>query len=157
MSNKQVQKGSWAAKSMLRAIRSFAGAIGKRIGNGSSTSITRDIWVGKEKVKFSNTANFQQNAVVADLMTNSRQWNSSIVWRSFDAATARNILAIHIPEQDQQDEFSWLHEKYGEFSFRLGYLLQISNKNTQSWTLKNPLFWKKFWKLDLLPQWKWFI
>uniref|UniRef100_A0A803MUL5 RNase H type-1 domain-containing protein n=1 Tax=Chenopodium quinoa TaxID=63459 RepID=A0A803MUL5_CHEQI len=92
---------------MNRAVHSLKEYLGRRISNGASTKVLQDIWVGKGRLTLPPLATLQQDAVVANLMTNERQWNVGIIWNNFDKISASNILATHIPTQNQEDE-EWL-------------------------------------------------
>lgn len=46
---------------------------------------------------------------------------------------ATQILSIHIPAEDKEDELFWAHTKTGKYSFKTGYwflLNQQQNSNT---------------------------
>lgn len=82
-----------------------------------------------------------QQALVADLMTNQRAWNSSLVWKSFQPSDARDILATHIPMEDTEDIICWSGSKNGKYSFKSGYWFMANIDNHR------PSSVSKSWKL----------
>lgn len=148
---------SWAARSLIKAASSLKGGIQFRVGNGHCTKITRDSWVGMEKVHFRNHIPpwFQAEAKVMDIMTTERNWNAGLIWKSFTAVDARKILATHIPAADKEDEMIWAHTKTGKYTFKSGYWFLHRQQQPSIGT--HSKFWKALWKSNLLPKWKHFI
>lgn len=73
------------------------------VGDGMSVSIEEHKWVNGEQVKKNRGAGTSIMRVadrVADLMMEDKCWNPTLVWGSFDTATARKIMAIHVSKMD---------------------------------------------------------
>uniref|UniRef100_A0A803MBE6 Uncharacterized protein n=1 Tax=Chenopodium quinoa TaxID=63459 RepID=A0A803MBE6_CHEQI len=104
----KITRGSWVTKILVRAASTFKDRIGRWIENGASTRIEQDFWKMECKAYL----------------------------EKFDEETAREILATHIPEDDQLNEFSWILEKNGEFSFKewvtnfISYYMQDTDTNS---------------------------
>lgn len=91
---------SWGARSIMRSVSPLKAEIRRIIGNGKSTSILHDVWVGESKISFKlpNQPDGSANpSLVAELINEEkREWIASSVWILFHARTARDILATNI-------------------------------------------------------------
>lgn len=97
-----------------------------------------------------------QQALVADLMTNQIAWNTSLIWKSFSADDARNILATHIPKEELEDVLCWSGSKNGRYSFKSGYWFMENDENPRpSNVAKSWIFPRR--KCSLFPRWKYFV
>ena len=94
------------------------------------------------------------NAKVSELIINGN-WNSTLVWAHFDRTAAREILSIHLPENNAMDRKIWKPSRNGEYTIKSGYWI-AQESNTTAPAI-SPSFWKSFWKQEILPNWKMFI
>ncbi|XP_021857984.2 uncharacterized protein [Spinacia oleracea] len=148
---------SWAARSLIKASNSLKDGVRTRIGNGETTRITQDTWVGNSKLKMKNTSSndVRQLTTVAHLMTTERRWNAPLIWRCFQEQEAKLIMATHIPSDCVQDTYQWEYTKNGKYTFKSGYW-HIQSK-TNAPPLGTDKFWANMWRSSLLPRWKHFI
>ncbi|XP_021850764.1 uncharacterized protein [Spinacia oleracea] len=79
-------------------------------------------------------------------------WKTRDIWEHFDQGTARDILSIHIPEDDHGDDIEWWPNKNGQFTVKSGYwFLQNGQAEKEP---NGSKFWKSWWKANLWPKWK---
>lgn len=70
--------------------------------------------------------------------------------------TAKEILSMHIPQADCEDQYHWVKNANGRSIVSSVYnlfLMDVSNQNLEC----GVGIWKRLWKSDLLPKWKVFI
>lgn len=97
---------------------------------------------------------------VCDLFTpGTRQWNTQLVNNSFCALDAREILNLKPGLRMTEDLDAWALEKNGLYSVRSCYrMLKQESDQRESFELNEPCssddrrWWKKVWKLKVLPK-----
>ena len=98
----------------------------KKIGNGETIDIEKDVWAGRRICKkptgpnVGDQTHLQYNRVV-HLIDANGNWGTMIIWRLFKRNDAEAILAIQIPEGNQKDTLGWAKTKNGAFTVRSGY------------------------------------
>ena len=81
-------------------------------------------------------------------------WKQSVIWNIFPRIEAKEILATHIPQEDEEDELEWTLTKSGRYTVKSGYWFLHNEINNQH---QKDLFWKAIWKSNIFPKWKHFI
>ncbi|XP_021866236.1 uncharacterized protein [Spinacia oleracea] len=144
---------SWSFRSMVRAASNLKLGMGMLVGDGSNIDIERDTWVHGQRVQKKEGVS-PNVKMVADLLTDDLKWKSSLVWSCFESNTAKNILAIHVSARNLEDEVIWNSLTKGSYSVREGYALLQNQLTVQG---DSPSFWKKIWKMKIIPNWKLFM
>ena len=149
---------SYAYRSLFKACQSFKEGLHKRLGNGKTIRLDKDNWHHKGKPLKPKIREDHPSRVnykmVSDLIDQERRWKQSVIWMLFPKEEAREILATHIPQGDEEDEIEWTHTKSGRFTVKSGYwFLQNSPNNLD----KEENFWKELWKSNIFPKWKHFL
>ncbi|XP_056689082.1 uncharacterized protein [Spinacia oleracea] len=156
VSNDIPTKVSWAARGIMKSVATMNAGLRRSIGDGKTTKITGDLWVGDACINFKN--NITEATIkptwVAELITPAREWDQRRVWGLFDSTTARHILATHIQEDEFLDEWDWGLSGMGTYSTNSGYWCAQGTT-----TLPSPLssFWSSWWKRKIFPKWKLFV
>ncbi|XP_021865633.2 uncharacterized protein [Spinacia oleracea] len=85
-----------------------------------------------------------------------KNWNASLVWKNFSCETAEEILALHIPQEDRDDQFHWMNSNKESSIVKSVYNFLLLGNSGQNFS-ERERFWGMLWKSDLLPKWKVFI
>ncbi|XP_056691774.1 uncharacterized protein [Spinacia oleracea] len=159
MTNNIHQKSSWGYRGLCMCVQKAKKGIGMTVIRGN-TPINQDNWLPSRKVEFRNTSQSDYGGLnnVKDLFKGAtREWNENLIWRTFKADTAREILSLHIPQEDTDDTYQWIANKKGQASVKSVYSLLVSEKEEQMANGFQNQFWKLLWKSNLLPKWKIFV
>ena len=92
--------------------------------------------------------------MIADLINTNRTWKSSGIWSLYPVKEAKEILATHIPREEEDDKLGWSLTKSGNFTVKTGYWFLQNKTNGQ---IEKSNFWKQFWKSDIFLKWKLFL
>ncbi|XP_019104293.1 uncharacterized protein LOC109134694 [Beta vulgaris subsp. vulgaris] len=125
-------------------------SLNQAVGNGRNTKIIGPKWVDGGEISFEDQAIPSQSPKlewISDLNYNNTTWNEEVLIRWFGQQKAKCIQAIHIPSFDCDDEYIWLHSKYGIYTQKSGYW-EIMSRNGNNYV---PTL---FWKQNLWPKWK---
>lgn len=97
--------------------------------------------------------------MVADLIDQpKRRWNAHLIREWFSQEDANNILHIHIPLEDVEDEWQWIHTVDGQYTVKSGYALLVRDApGATHHYLSDKKFWKFLWALNMAPKWKFFV
>ena len=94
----------------------------RKIGNGKGTRIWEDAWIqdGKEgKVESSKSPDCKISKV-SELISNFR-WNSPLIFRTFKAREAGQILKIPVSLTGRPDCYFWSHSENGQYTVSSAY------------------------------------
>lgn len=86
-----------------------------------------------------------------------KKWNSQLIWETFAPNTAREILSMHISQEDKDDKVCWIDNKMGQPTVKSIYNQLILEKCQRQISTSENKFWKRLWKCDMMPKWKIFI
>ncbi|XP_056688409.1 uncharacterized protein [Spinacia oleracea] len=114
----------------------------------------------KSKVSFKNREVERGSGVVKvkDLFhPQEKKWNSQLIWETFAPNTAREILSMHISQEDKDDKVCWIDNKMGQPTVKSIYNQLILEKCQRQISTSENKFWKRLWKCDMMPKWKIFI
>ena len=150
------KNSSWGGRSIMKSVKQMECGIGKIIGNGKTTNILEDVWVGGRQLQFKT--NLDENGrikpvMVSDLITDDCSWDVELLKVWFEEEDVKTIKTIHLVSRDVEDEISWERSNNGEYTTKSGYWLIKGSKSKQVEALS---FWKKFRDQKFWPKWKMF-
>ncbi|KAK2654993.1 hypothetical protein Ddye_008045 [Dipteronia dyeriana] len=99
-----------------------------RVGNGSSIRVYSDRWQPRPSTFQTVSPSWLGDAIVADLKLPSDLWNESLIRQYFLYEDATVILSISYSSHFSTNVVSWHYEKYGSFSVKNGYHLDVGRK-----------------------------
>ncbi|CAN1346925.1 LINE-1 retrotransposable element ORF2 protein [Linum perenne] len=150
----------WASLCDARDIINL-GAI-RVIGNGNSTSISRDPWIpgflefrtGDEPIANDPVSNW--------ILENPRRWDTERIGHLHDESQTHKISTIPIGPPDLEDEWKWRFATDGAFSVKSAYHagrkslhnLRAPRRNLRAINAKQ---WNWLWNLSLPPKIRFFI
>lgn len=86
---------SWGFRSMFTAAEWLKRGLRSYLGDGSTIEIEMDAWVQglqvKKKIGADPTIRWVKELILVD-----QRWDASLVWRCFDASSAKRILSMHL-------------------------------------------------------------
>lgn len=88
---------------------------------------------------------------------NSRNWNTHLIWKTFEKSTAREILNTYVSKSGEEDKVHWVGTQNGKISVKSFYAYQIRSNMEETREDNSDRFWKKPWSTSMLPKWKMFI
>lgn len=98
---------SYAFGSLFKACTSFKEGLYQCLGNGKKIRIDNDRWHPSVNIKpkFSAIHPLRENyTMIADLINTDRSKKASAVWSLYQAKEAKEILATHIPREEEEDK-----------------------------------------------------
>ncbi|KAL5565972.1 hypothetical protein UlMin_029136 [Ulmus minor] len=91
--------------------------------------------------------------MVKELISPSRQWDTSKVLYTFQPTNANDILSMHLPVRPAKDHWCWLPASSGKFSSHSFYL--YANHHIFSTASNIPKkIWLSIWNANILPRHK---
>ncbi|XP_021857652.1 uncharacterized protein [Spinacia oleracea] len=159
LENSVKQKTSWGFKGMVRSVQSMKEGFGKVIAAGNSL-ISHCYWVPSREIKLKNNhvQNESRPVRISDLFcNNSRDWNSCLIWKTFEKSSAKEILNTYISKDAHEDKIHWVGFHNGSSSVKSFYAYQIICNLEGKKAAIQDRFWKKLWSSRMLPKWKMFI
>ncbi|XP_056691898.1 uncharacterized protein [Spinacia oleracea] len=151
-------KASWGYRGLCKSVRDAENGFGKTVYKGD-TDINQSNWLPSKKVQIKDQNNIERNRIskVKDLFSeDAKNWNANLVWKSFSCETAKEILALHIPQEDRDDQFHWMNSNKESSIVKSVYNFLLLGNSGQNFS-ERERFWGMLWKSDLLPKWKVFI
>ncbi|KAF7810213.1 SPX domain-containing membrane protein [Senna tora] len=93
------------------------------VGDGRRIDIWNDPWVPGlfpyRAIPSDNNVNYPR--YVNELMTERSEWKEEMLGEAFSEETCRNIRSIHLSHEQQRDEWTWIGDPKGIFSFKACY------------------------------------
>ncbi|XP_058783591.1 uncharacterized protein LOC131658300 [Vicia villosa] len=129
-----------------------------RIGNGRSLKIWEDKWVpnGNDYRILGLVRGLDRSATVDNLIDSDMcTWNRDRVLQCFDQAEAKQVLSIPLSLRSSTDSLIWHREVNGNFPVKSAYHLckrMKAAKKASSSNQQSENFWKKIWKVPVLPR-----
>lgn len=127
----------------------------KRIGNGTNTNIWQDRWIPNHFDAHPLTPPADQDVtMVSELLTETGEWDESLIRQVFIPIDADAILRIPLRIQED-DRWAWEPEKHGEFSVKSAYRkLAAVHEQVDSAAPggSGDDSWARIWKLDVPPK-----
>ncbi|XP_056698409.1 uncharacterized protein [Spinacia oleracea] len=158
--NNSIQSNaSWGYRCLGKCSSMIKHGLGKAIFCGNS-DIQHDVWFPSGETKCKNATQLRQTGIaqVKDLMRNdARVWNTHLIWKSFEKETTREILSLHIPEDNTDDQIQWVADKKGNPTVKSVYNFLILNHVDYQSIDRHDNIWTKLWQSDLSPKWKVFV
>ncbi|XP_056698571.1 uncharacterized protein [Spinacia oleracea] len=158
--NKDIHcRASWGFRGLCKSVQEISTSVGRVIHRGD-IDIRQDIWLPSKKVSFKNREVERGSGVVKvkDLFhPQEKKWNSQLIWATFSPNTAREILSMHISQEDKDDQVCWIDNKMGQPTVKSIYNQLILEKCPRQISISESKFWKRLWKSDMMPKWKIFI
>lgn len=114
-----------------------------RVGNGQNIQLGSQLW-------YKPIDDSHNETYVADLITDSRRWNSNMVSTLFDENTARQIMRIPISHTNQPDSIIWTRDPKGIYSVKNAYNSTLTTAELGRPTPQR--HWDKIWKIKLPPK-----
>lgn len=125
------------------------------VGNGQKILIWNYRWISElpePPIPKHGVNDYQNYSYVHQLFTDSGGWNYSLIFHLFEALTARLILRLSIHPQ-HEDRLVWTLERNGMFTVKSAYRRMFKEQNNgQSIGPRTQNFFKRLWKLLLLPR-----
>ena len=151
-----LNKGSYAWKSIIKAKHVIELGRVWRVGNGRSIKICGDRWLLKVSNSriISHVTGPALDARVCDFIDQSSlTWKASLIYQTFLPHEAKLIKGIPLSLQGGPDKQVWLPSNSGAFTTRSAYLLlAASGRNLlhcNSSAGINSLVWKTIWNLQV--------
>ena len=156
MECENLNKGSYAWRSIIKAKHVIELGRVWRVGNGRSIKICEDRWlpqVSNSRV-ISHVTGPASDAWVCDLIDQSSStWKASLIDQTFLPHEVKMIKGIPLSLQGGSDKQVWLPSKSGAFTTRSAYhLLAASGRNLLPYSSSariNSLIWKTLWNLQV--------
>lgn len=162
--NKPTTRASYGVRSILGSVWSMRKGVRRTVGNGENIKVKEDWWVGKGKLDSNclmGQFRVQEGIRLSELISQEREWKVNKVWNAFEKSLAKQVLAIHIPKEANEDGFEWFHSKNGDYSVKSGYWYRIKKIREQDRGMQSQegmdVFWVKWWKRKIFPKWKIFV
>lgn len=125
------------------------------IGNGQTTRIWKDRWVGDGSLIKSRLAHniLEDDACVADLIDlDLRHWNIPLVNQIFAPDDAKKIFSTPLSLRMPRDKMCWKWESTGVYSVKTAYhaLYEASERDLPSSSnTKDDSLWKEIWQAKI--------
>ncbi|CAN1836487.1 Putative ribonuclease H protein At1g65750 [Linum perenne] len=161
----QAKKGarpSWIWASLCDAKEILNLGTIRVIGNGTSTSISRDPWIpglpnfrcGGDPVQCDPVSNW--------ILSNPRRWDLNTIGRSCNGDQTHSISTIPIGPPDLEDNWKWKFTTDGSFSVKSAYHAGRKHQTNlrgprRSLRTINAKQWNWLWNLSLPPKIRFFI
>lgn len=131
--------------------------LGKAIGDGESTKVWSEPWIGKttELIPHGPVLLQDQDLLVSDLLSReTKEWNQALIEKLLPELK-EHILSIRPSITGTSDSYIWTQQKSGIYSAKSGYYAAQREKIQSTSTLMDHPNWnwqKYIWNLKLLPK-----
>ncbi|KAM6563234.1 hypothetical protein CsatB_023232 [Cannabis sativa] len=122
-----------------------------KIGDGTGVNCAHDSWIpGNEYFKPLRFTGSCSN-LVADYITDTREWDLELLHNDFSPADIDRILTIPLSYNSTRDRWRWHYDSSGDYTVKSGYNLACSleNKDHSSSSTSQEAWWQLFWGLNL--------
>ncbi|KAF7815095.1 putative RNA-directed DNA polymerase [Senna tora] len=134
------------------------------IGNGRSTLIWGDAWIpGSYPFSIDRPTNVIAGDMwVSDLIDETGRWREDMIEFLMPDEVGRRVRSIRVMDCGRNDRWNWLGDPKGEFTVKQCYKFYMMAKWQSITLFPNMLgevscdFWKRLWKVPILPKHKMF-
>uniref|UniRef100_A0A803P0J9 Reverse transcriptase domain-containing protein n=1 Tax=Cannabis sativa TaxID=3483 RepID=A0A803P0J9_CANSA len=127
-----------------------------KIGEGRSVLIGRDPWILGHNSFLPIRYDGPANGVVANLITENREWNSQLLQAYFSVVDVERIMTLPLSFFPTLDRLIWHHHNSGQYTVKSGYHIAASMEDASnpSVSTTKSSWWQFFWSLNLPPKLK---
>ncbi|XP_060972454.1 uncharacterized protein LOC115717936 [Cannabis sativa] len=143
----------WGKELLLKGLR-------WRVGSGLSINCATDAWLpGTTTFKPYFFKGADPNLMVADLISEQRQWDLISLQANFSQPDVDRILSIPLSLFPHDDVLIWSHSFTGIYNVKSGYQLAVSLAEQDDTASSHSMehWWSTFWKMKLPPKVRIFV
>ncbi|XP_062080982.1 uncharacterized protein LOC133785782 [Humulus lupulus] len=133
------QNDSRLWKGIMRSVSLLKKGLGRRIGNGNSTSIWYDNWLPTTPHRPVPLMDASYGVSWVSQFIENKMWNVAKLSQWFAKEDMERITKINIPMEDKEDNWIWLHDPIGNFSIRSAFTMPFVGQSQGA-------EWKCIWK-----------
>uniref|UniRef100_A0A803NYQ1 CCHC-type domain-containing protein n=1 Tax=Cannabis sativa TaxID=3483 RepID=A0A803NYQ1_CANSA len=125
-----------------------------KIGEGRSVLCGSDPWIPGHSSFQPISYRGPANGVVANLITENREWDLPLLQSYFSVIDVDRIMTIPLSYFPTSDHLIWHHTNNGFFSVKSGYhkAASIEEASSPSVSATKSTWWQYFWSLNLPPK-----
>ncbi|KAM6547612.1 hypothetical protein CsatB_019288 [Cannabis sativa] len=143
----------WGKELLLKGLR-------WRVGSGLTINCATDAWMpGNTTFKPYFFKGADPNLMVADLISDQRQWDLVSLQANFSQADVDHILTIPLSLFPHNDVLIWSHSFTGIYNVKSGYQLAVSLAEQDDTASSSSMehWWSTFWKMKIPPKVRIFV